>query len=614
MVLWRITPMTTDKIRNVAIIAHIDHGKTTLVDFLLKQAHVFRENSEEMSQTLIMDSGDLERERGITILAKNTAITYKDYKINIIDTPGHADFGGEVERTLNMADGCILLVDAQEGPMPQTRFVLQKALELDLKPIVIINKIDKPARRIPDVLNEISNLFLELARHESQLDFPILYAIGREGKAFTTLPENSLENIPGTLEPLFEKIISYIPAPSSDASEPFQMRVTALDYDDYKGVYAIGKIARGTARTKMPVAVIDSGGAFSKERIESLYIWVGLKRVETDSAVAGDIIALTGFKKIRINTTITDPEHPDALPSISIEEPTLRVVIGANTSPFAGREGTLLTARQLRERIEKELETNVSLRMEPAGEKFLLSGRGELHLSILLETLRREGFEFEVSKPTVVTKVENSATLEPYEEVIIDTPEKYRGTILAELAKRKAELKDTFPHASDIRFIYEMPTQALLGLRNDLVTLTHGSFVLNSRFLHFGTESTPPPKSRSGALIAHESGKAVAFGLNIAQGRGNTFIAPGTEVYEGMIVGENAKEEDLDINVCKGKELTNMRSKSSDGIIQLAPPRTMTLEQALDFIEDDELVEITPESIRLRKKYLTKVERNRQKK
>ncbi len=606
--------MDNTKIRNVAIIAHIDHGKTTLVDFLLKQSHTFRDNAEEMSKTLIMDSGDLERERGITILAKNNAIHYKEYKINIIDTPGHADFGGEVERTLAMADGCILLVDAQEGPMPQTRFVLQKALDLNLKPIVVINKIDKPARRIPEVIEEINNLFLELAVHESQLDFPVLYAIGRDGKAFETLPEGAVESITGSLEPLFEKIVSYIPAPTGNPEEPLQMLVTALDYDDFKGVYAIGKIARGKATPRTPVVMITPDGATKKSRIENVYVWDGLSRKEATEVVAGDIAAVTGFEKIAINTTICDEKTPEALPSVAIEEPTLKIAVGANTSPFVGQDGNLLTSRQIKDRLEKELETNVSLRMEVAGEKFLISGRGELHLSILLETLRREGFELEVSKPSVVTKIENGVTLEPFEEVIIDVPETYRGTIVSELAKRKAKLTDTFPHASDVRFVYEMSTRSLLGLRNTLVTLTRGSFVLNSRFLHFGPEEAAIQKTRKGVLVAHEAGKALAFGLDIAQGRGTTFIGPGVDVYEGMIVGENAKEDDIDINVCKGKQLTNMRSKSSDGITQLAPPVILTLEQALDFIEDDELLEITPKNLRLRKKYLSKVERSKHKK
>ena len=604
--------IANSKIRNIAIIAHIDHGKTTLVDFLLKQAHTFRENSEEMNQELIMDSNELERERGITIMAKNAAIDYKGYKINIIDTPGHADFGGEVERTLNMADGCVLLVDAQEGPMPQTRVVLQKALQLDLKPIVIINKIDKPNRRIAEVVEEINSLFLELAHHESQLDFPVLYAVGREGKAFEKMPEENFDEIPGSLEPLFEKIISYVPAPKGNPNEPFQLIVTALDYDDYKGTYVIGRISHGTAKSKMPVVIIDSKKGARKGKLENIFTWRGLKREEIETAVAGDIVALTGLNGAGINATICDPEKPAALPQIAIEEPTLKILVGPNTSPFVGQVGTLLTGRQIQERLEKELETNVSLRMEAANGKFLLSGRGELHLSILLETLRREGFELEVSKPQVITKTENDIALEPWEEVFIDTPEKNRGIILAELAKRKAQLVDTFPHASDVRFVYNMSTRALLGLRSALITLTRGSFTLSSRFIEFKPQESESAKTRKGVLIAHESGKAVAFGLETAQGRGITFVEPGTPVYEGMIVGENKKENDIEINVCKGKQLTNMRSKSSDGMIQLAPAAVLNLEQSLDFLEDDELLEITPKNLRLRKKYLTKVERIRQ--
>lgn len=596
-------------IRNIAIIAHIDHGKTTLVDFLLKQANVFRASSEEMGKTLIMDSNELERERGITILAKNLSVHYKDFKINIIDTPGHADFGGEVERTLTMADACILLVDAQEGPMPQTRFVLQKALELNLRPIVVINKIDKPARRIEEVEHEVSDLFLELAQNDSQLSFPVLYAVGRDGKAFLKVPEGGPEavaGIPGNLEPLFETIVREVPPPKSDLAGPFQMRVTSLAYDDYKGSYAIGAVARGTVKPGMQVALIDQHGVKTSGRIEALYSWEGLKRVEVTEAPAGDIVALTGLGKIFINTTVADAANPEALKPIAVSEPTIRISLGANTSPFAGREGTQLTSRQIRERIEKELETNISLRMEANGEKFTISGRGELHLSVLLETLRREGFELEVSKPAVVLKEENGKTLEPIEEVTVDVPEMYRGTIITELSKRRGEMKDTLPHASDIRFLYEMPTRTLLGLRNTLVTLTRGSFVLNSRFLRFAPMGELLSQSRKGALIAHETGKAVAFGLEIAQGRGKTFIAPGTEVYEGMVIGENAKEEDLVVNVAKGKELTNMRSKSSDGLTMLAPPIIMTLEEALDFIEDDELLEITPAALRIRKKILNK--------
>ncbi len=599
-----------EKVRNIAIIAHVDHGKTTLVDFLLKQAHVFRENSEDMAKTLIMDSNVLERERGITIFAKNASVRYRDYKINIIDTPGHADFGGEVERTLNMADGCLLLVDAQEGPMPQTRSVLKKALHLRMKVIVIVNKIDKAGRRIDETLDAIGNLFLDLATHESQLDYPILYAIGREGKAFETLPADP--SVPATLEPLFEKIISYLPPPAGDPTLPFQMQVAALDHDTFKGIYGIGRIVRGSIKVGMPIIKISDEGTQSSERINDIFVWEGLGRTRVEEASVGDIVALTGIEKVEINATLCDPACPEPLPAIAIEAPTLQITIGGNTSPFIGQDGTLLTTRQLGDRLTKELETNVSLRMVQQGERYLLSGRGELHLSIVLETLRREGFEFEVSQPEVITKEVNGRLMEPFEEVTIDVPETYRGVVLSELAKRRARLKNTFAHANDARFIYEMPTRALLGLRTLLTTLTRGQFTLNTTFLDFEPMGEPLPKTRKGALIANETGKANAYGLNIAQGRGTTFIEPGEPVYEGMVVGENAKDDDIEINVCKGKALTNMRSKSSDGIIQLSPPVIMGLEVALNFILEDELMEVTPKNIRIRKRYLDKSERTRQ--
>ena len=598
-------------LRNIAIIAHVDHGKTTLVDFLLKQSHTFRENSLEFQKELILDSNELERERGITILAKNTAVEYKGIKINIIDTPGHADFGGEVERTLHMADGCLLLVDAQEGPMPQTRFVLKKALELNLKVIVVINKIDKRDRRVPEVLEEINALFLELAHEDHHLDFEILYAVGREGKAFVSLPDGGPDAVPpGTLEPLFETIISFVNAPRDSSEGTFQMLVTALDYDDYKGKYAIGRIHRGIAKPNLSVVAIDKEGKKTSGRIEKVYVSQGLERVEVKEAEAGDIVALTGVPEAHINTTIADSSNPESLPLIAINEPTLKILIGPNTSPFMSQDGKFLTSRQIEERIEKELETNVSLRMAKQGAgKFLLSGRGELHLSVLLETMIREGFELEVSKPEGITKIENGVEVEPVEEVVIDTSEEYRGVITAELAKRKADLKNILLHAGGVRFIYEMPTKTLLGLRNLLLRKTRGSFVLNSTFLHFAPTKDTPTRVRNGVLIASESGQAVAFGLEVAQGRGTTFIAPGTQVYEGMIVGENSREENIEINVCKGKQLSNMRSSGTDKMISLEPPLLMTLEEALEYIEDDELLEITSKNLRLRKKALTKAGR-----
>nr|AKQ02510.1 GTP-binding protein TypA, GTP-binding protein [uncultured Parcubacteria bacterium Rifle_16ft_4_minimus_37647] len=595
-------------LRNIAIIAHVDHGKTTLVDFLLKQSHTFRENSLEFQKELILDSNELERERGITILAKNTAIEYKGIKINIIDTPGHADFGGEVERTLHMADGCLLLVDAQEGPMPQTRFVLQKALQLNLKVIVVINKIDKRDRRISEVLEEINALFLELAHEDHHLDFEILYAVGREGKAFASLPNGSPDSVPpGTLEPLFEAIISFVPAPQNSSDGPFQMLVTALDYDDFKGKYAIGRIHRGEAKSSLAVVAIDKDGKKVSSRIEKVFVSHGLERVEVASAKAGDIVAITGIPEAHINTTICDSNSVEPLPLIAINEPTLRILIAPNTSPFMGQDGKFLTSRQIEERLDKELETNVSLRVSKEGSgKFLLSGRGELHLSVLIETMVREGFEIEVAKPEVITKTENKVEMEPVEEVVIDTSEDYRGIITAELAKRKADLKDILIHAGGVRFIYEMPTNSLLGLRNLLMRKTRGSFVLNSTFLRFAPIKDVPERSRNGVLIASQSGQAVAFGLEVAQGRGSTFVAPGTQVYEGMIIGENSRAEDLEINVCKGKELSNMRATGTDRSVNLEPPISMTLEEGLEYVEEDELLEVTSKHIRLRKKALSK--------
>ena len=599
-------------IRNIAIIAHVDHGKTTLVDFLLKQSHTFREKSDEMSQDLIMDSNDLERERGITILAKNPAVKYKATKINIIDTPGHADFAGEVERTLHMADGCLLLVDAQEGPMPQTKFVLQRALEAGLKPIVVINKIDKKAARPEEALKETSDLFLELAIHENQLEFPVIWAIGREGKAFKELPKGDVTGISGNLEPLFEAILTYVPEPTDSVEGPFQMLVTALDYDDYRGKYVIGRVRRGTAKPNMAVTLVGVDGKSKNVRIEKTFVSLGLTREEATEVFAGDIIALTGLDEAGINTTVCATGNAEALPPIAISEPTLKISVGPNTSPFLGQDGKLLTSRQINERLLKELETNVSLRMEigPGGE-FILSGRGSLHLSVLLETLRREGFELEVSEPRVVTKEVGGKVHEPVEEAIIDVPDEYFGAVNSELSRRRAKLVDTFKHSSGTRLVYEMPTRALLGLRGVLMMQTRGQAVVHTSFLRFEPMGEPVIAQKLGSLIASEGGKALSFGLEVAQGRGITYIEPGTEVYEGMVVGENAKEEDLAINVCKGKQLTNIRSARADEAIQLTPAKLMSLEQFLDAVKTDELLEITPKNMRLRKRILKKAERSR---
>ncbi|MDP3697068.1 MAG: translational GTPase TypA [Candidatus Taylorbacteria bacterium] len=605
-------------LRNIAIIAHVDHGKTTLVDFLLKQSNTFHAKAEELGKDLIMDSNDLERERGITILAKNTAVNYDGVKINIIDTPGHADFGGEVERTLNMADGALLLVDAQEGPMPQTKFVLKKAIELNLKIIVVINKIDKPGADIQRTIDEVEDLFLNLSQAaESRglsahhLDFPTVYAVGRQGKAWDHVPAVEEMNQPADLASLFKKVIEYIPAPEVDTEAPFQLLVTNLDRDNYQGKYTIGRIARGKIERGQAVAVIDREGKSRQARVDKIFVYQGLHRTEVDRATAGEIVSLTGITDAGIGSTIADAQSPEALPLISIEEPTLRVRIGPNTSPFKGKEGSFVTSRQIAERLYREVETNVGMRLEElGGTDFLVSGRGELHLSILIETLRREGFELEISKPEVIIKEVEGKKMEPFEEVTIDIPEEHLGIVTTEFGKRKASMVNLTNHQNGYsRMVYHISTRGFLGLRNVLVTETKGTAVTNSVLLGYQEQGDILPRSRNGVLIASETGKAVAFGLQTAQGRGTVFVAPTTEVYEGMIVGLNSRKEDLEINVCKGKELTNMRSKGADEAIVLTPPLTFTLEQALDFLEDDELLEVTPQNIRLRKKYLTKNDR-----
>ncbi len=601
------------QLRNVAIIAHVDHGKTTLVDGLLKQSKIFRENEAAMNQTLIMDSNDQERERGITILAKNTAVSFKDVKINIIDTPGHADFGGEVERTLNMADGAILVIDAQEGPMPQTKFVLKKALEIGLKPIVVINKIDKRDARVQEVINKTYDLFLDLATDEAQLEFPVYYAIGREGKAWPSMPSDLGQ--PGDLTPIFEAILEHVPAPQADASQPFQMLVTTLDWDSFQGKYSIGRISRGSAKPGLAVTLLGKDNKAENGRIEKVYVSQGLKRVEVDRAEAGDIVAITGLKNARIGETVADAAAPEALPTIHIEEPTLRMAVGANTSPFAGKEGQYVTGRQILDRITKELETNVSLRLEmgDAGE-FILSGRGELHLSVFIETLRREGYELQVGKPQVINKEIDGVLSEPIEELTVDVAAEYAGTVTSEVGRRKGILQAQEENTDgSTRMIFEISTRGLLGLRNALLTQSRGTAVMNSLFLRYEPVGAPIPKLRSGVLLASEAGKAVTYGLNIAQGRGMTFIPPGTEIYEGMVVGLNSREDDIEINVSKERKLTNVRSNAEIATI-LTPHIILSLEQCLDFLEDDELLEVTPKSLRLRKKILNANQRARSKK
>ncbi|MFA5802455.1 MAG: translational GTPase TypA [Thermoleophilia bacterium] len=597
------------KLRNVAIIAHVDHGKTTLVDGLLKQSRTFRENEAAFTQTLILDSNDQEKERGITILAKNTAVKYGDTKINIIDTPGHADFGGEVERTLNMADGVILVIDAQEGPMPQTKFVLKKALELGLKPIVVINKIDKPYARIKEVISRTNDLFLDLATDSDQLDFPIYYAVARGGKAWEEIPENA--NEVADLTPVFEAILDHIPAPDVQRDEPFQMLVTQLDPDSYQGKHAIGRIKRGSIKPGTTITLMKKDGTEEQSRIDKVYVSQGLKRIEVEEAHAGDIVSLTGIRNAGIGETLADSDNREVLPVIEIEEPTLKMSVAANTSPFAGLEGQFVTSRQILERIEKELETNVSLRMEMgAAGDYVLSGRGELHLSVFIENLRREGYELQVGKPQVITKLVKGKVNEPIEELTVDVATEYVGAVSGEVGRRKGFMLSQEENSDGTtRLMFEISTRGLLGLRNQLLTLSRGTAIMNSVFVRFQPLGAPLPRMRNGALIASESGKTVAFGLNNAQRSGTVFLNPQTQVYEGMIVGLNSREGDLEINVTKEKKLTNMRSSGADDAIVLTTPTMLSLEQGLDFLEDDELLEVTPQSMRLRKKLLLKTDR-----
>ena len=597
-------------IRNIAIIAHVDHGKTTMVDGLLKQSKTFRDNQAEMAQELIMDSGDQEHERGITITAKQTSIYYGDYKINIIDTPGHADFSGEVERTLQMADGVLLIVDAQEGPMPQTKFVLSKALELGLKPVVVINKIDKPARRIDEVEDELADLFLELATDESQLRYPIYYAIGREGKAWAKLPEDA--SAEANLSPIFDAIINEIPAPTVLSEGGFQMLVTSLQYDTFQGKYAIGRITRGMVKRGLAVSLLKNGEVASSARIEKVFGYRGLNREEITEASAGDIVALVGVQDAHIGDTIADKDAPDALPTIAIEAPTLSMYLGPNTSPMKGKEGEFTTSRQIGDRLKRELETNVALRVEENGIGFTVSGRGELHLSVLIETMRREGFEFEVGRPQVVTITEDGVEKEPVEELLVEVGPEFVGVISQELGARRAEmLGQETTSAGATRLTYVLPTRALIGLRNILLTATKGTVIMNSLPHGYQPLSGKMPKTRNGVLIAFEAGTTTPYALQAAEARGERLVGPGVGVYGGMIVGIYNRQEDLELNVCKAKHLTNMRSKSSDGAVQLTPYTQFSLEQCIDFIEDDELLEVTPKNLRLRKRYLDANERKR---
>lgn len=600
----------SSKIRNIAIIAHVDHGKTTLVDGLLKQSQTFRDNQAEMAQTLIMDSGDQEKERGITITAKVTAVEHAGHRINIIDTPGHADFSGEVERTLNMADGCLLIVDAQEGPMPQTKFVLGKALAGGLKPIVIVNKIDKPGSRITEVESELGDLFLELAVHEDQLHYPVYYAIGRAGKAWAEVPVDP--ELPGDLEVVFSAIINEIPSPNVEQDKPFQMLVAALAWDNFKGKYAIGRITRGSVKAGDPVTLCKKDGSQTKSKVEAVFMSHGLNRFEVSGGIAGDIVQLTGIGEAQIGETIADAVSPEALPILEVEAPTLKIYLGPNTSPLKGTEGEFTTSRQIGDRLAKELETNVGLRVESSDIGFLVSGRGELHLSVLIETMRREGFEFEVGRPQVVTRITDGTIEEPLEEVIIEVPAEHVGAVQMELGARRATLKEQFASPKGVtKLIYELPTRSLLGMRNILMTNTKGTIVMNSLMVGYQKQGSALSQMRSGVLIAHEGGTTTPYALQTVEERGICFVGPGSKVYAGQIIGLNKRQEDMEINACRAKQLTNMRSSSSDGVVQLTPPVIFSLEQCLDFIENDELLEVTPKNLRLRKKELDHNKRKR---
>lgn len=594
-------------IRNIAIIAHVDHGKTTLVDGILKQTKVFRENEAEWSQEAILDSNDLERERGITIFAKAISVHYKDIKINIIDTPGHADFGGEVERVLNMADGALLIVDAQEGPMAQTKFVLKRALELNLKVILVINKIDKKDARPKESLKLSEHLFLELAKSDAHLQFPVIFAIGREGRAFKTLKDWE-ENKSQNLIPLLDEIISYFDGPVVDNNAPFKMLITSLDFDTHLGKHAIGKVLSGSVKAGDTLKLFKEN-EIKEVKVEKLLVSEGLAKKEVSEITAGEIATLVGIEDATIGDTVSDISITEALPRIKITEPTLKVTIGANTSPFSGLEGKYATSRVLGERLMREIETNIGLRVvpNPNSNDFIVSGRGELHLSVLVETLRREGFELQVSRPEVIYKVVNGKELEPVEDVLIDIKEEFIGNITQELGARKGKLVDLKNDGLGYSHIeYKVPTKNLLGLRSQFLTLTKGTGVLNTVFSGFEEKGEEINKLRNGVLIASDSGAATLNGLQVAQGRGITFIEPGAKLYEGMIVGLNSKNEDIEINVAKEKTLTNVRSGNSAFGIVLTPSKIMSLEEALTFIEQDELLEITPITLRLRKKVLQK--------
>ena len=584
-------------IRNVAIIAHVDHGKTTLVDALLEQSGIFREG--EAVPTCVLDSNDLERERGITILSKNTAVHYKDTLINIVDTPGHADFGGEVERVLGMVDGCILIVDANEGPMPQTRFVLKKALEKGLRPIVVVNKIDRPRVEPETAIDKVFDLFVELGADDDQCDFPYLFASGLSGFAKKELKDES-----DTMEPLFTAILEHVPPPVGDPEKPLQLQVTTLDYSDYLGRIVIGRVHNGVIKAGQNAALTKEDGSVVKGKVSKLLGFEGLQRIEIEEAAAGQIVAVAGFADANIGETITCPDDPQALPLIKVDEPTLQMTFCVNDSPFAGREGKFVTSRQLRDRLMRELETNVALRVEPTDspDRFSVSGRGELHLGILIETMRREGYEFQVSQPQVIFREVNGQPCEPYEQLVLDVPDESSGGCIERLGQRRAEMQNLESLGNgrtNLEFL--IPARGLIGFRGEFMRLTRGEGIMNHSFWEYRSMCGELETRRNGVLISFEEGTATFYSLKNAEDRGLFFIDPGTKVYRGMIVGENNRPQDLELNLCKTKQLTNHRAATGDELVQLQTPMEMTLERALEYISDDEMVEVTPESVRLRK-------------
>lgn len=596
-----------ENLRNIAIIAHVDHGKTTLVDGMLHQSGIFRENQQVDER--VMDNNDLEKERGITILSKNTSLIYNDIKINIVDTPGHADFGGEVERVLKMVDGVLVLVDAFEGCMPQTRFVLKKALSLNLRPIIVVNKIDRPNARPYEVIDEVLELFLELEATDDQFNSPVVYASGRDGYA-TLDPEAKGED----LKPLLDMIVNHVPAPKGEADEPLQLLISNIDYDDYVGQMAVGRVERGTAKVGQSAVICKKDGSTSQIRLTKMFMYEGLKRVEAETASIGDIVLVSGVGDVKIGETICDVNTPEALPFVDIDEPTISMNFSVNNSPFAGKEGEFVTSRHLRDRLFKEMITNVSLRVEETDstESFKVSGRGELHLSVLVETMRRQGYEFQVSKPEVITKEVDGVIMEPMELLIVDVPDEYTGAVIQTLSERKAQMLNMNANGSGFtRIEFNIPSRSLIGYRSQLLTDTRGNGIMNHILNGYEEFKGEIPVRQRGSLVAFEDGETVTYGLFNAQERGNLFVGPGEKVYMGMVVGENNRTGDIDVNVCKKKHVTNMRASGSDEALRLVPPVSMSLENCIEFLNDDELLEVTPKSLRIRKKILDKAQRAR---